>query len=50
MNEKKLDKKLASTSESLKKVLGELKKFLKVPKNESAEQKATRELEVTATK
>ena len=50
MEEKQLGRKLATTSESLKKVLEELRKFLKVPKKETAEQKATRELEVTAAK
>jgi hypothetical protein len=50
MDEKKLSEKLASASKSLKKVLKELKKFLKVPERESAEQKVTRELEVIATK
>jgi hypothetical protein len=50
MDKKKLGGKLATTSEFLKKILKELKKFLKVPKKESVEQKVTRELEVTATK
>ena len=50
MDEKKLRGKLATTSESLKKVLEELKKFLKVPKKNTAEQKATRELEATVAK
>ncbi len=50
MGEKKLGKKLTTTSESLKKVLKKLKKFLKVPKRESAEQKVAGELEVTTAK
>ena len=48
MEEKKLGKKLAIISKSLKKVLKELKKHSKVPKKESTEQKAEQELEVTA--
>ena len=50
MEEKKLGEKLRTSSKSLKKVLKDTKKFLKVPKEESAEQKAERELEVTAAK
>ncbi len=37
-----------TSTESLKKVLKDMKKFLKVPKKESADQKAEQELEVTA--
>ena len=39
MEEKKLGKKLATISESLKKVLEDLKKHSKIPKKESMEQK-----------
>ena len=47
---KKLLGKLNVASESLKKVLEEMKKFLKVPKRETPEQKVMWELEVTAAK
>jgi hypothetical protein len=50
LDEKKLHGKLNTTSESLKKVLEELKKFLKVPKRETLEQKVTRELEAIPAK
>jgi hypothetical protein len=39
MEEKKLGKKLGTISESLKKVLEDLKKHYKIPKKESMEQK-----------
>ena len=50
MEEKKLGKQLVTSSKSLKKVLKNIKKFSTVPKNESMEQKAEQELEVTAAK
>ena len=50
MEEKKLRKKLATSSESLKKVLKNVKKFKKVPKKESMETKAEQEFEVTTAK
>ena len=50
LDKKKLRGKLGTASESLKKALEELKKFLKVPKKETPEQKVTGELEVTAAK
>ena len=48
--EKKLSEKLTIASESLKKVLKDIRKFSKIPKEESMEQKAERELEVTVAK
>ncbi len=50
MEEKKLDKKLVTCLESLKKVPKDLKKHSKVPKKESMEQKAEWELEGIAAK
>ena len=50
LDKKKLRGKLGTASESLKKALEELKKFLKVPKKETPEQKVTWDLEVTAAK
>ncbi len=50
LDKKKLREKLNTASESLKKNLEIMRKFLKVSKRETPEQKVTRELEVTATK
>ena len=48
--EKKLHEKLNIATESLKKVLEEMKKFLKIPKRETPELKGVWELEVTTTR
>jgi hypothetical protein len=45
---KKFDEKLLAWSEALKRALKGLKKLSKVPKRESPEQKAERELELAA--
>ncbi len=50
LDKKNLCGRLSTTSESLKKALEDLKKFLKVPKKETPKQKVTWELEVAAAK
>ena len=48
--ERKLDEKLTTIMETLKKILEEVKKLQKVPKKESTSEKAERELELTTAK
>ncbi len=50
MGEKKLREKLNVVTKERKKLLEEMKKFLKVPKREAPELKVVRELEVAATR
>ena len=50
LDKKKLRTNLDIATEKCKKVIEEMKKFLKVPKRETPELKVVRELEVTATK